>query len=286
MIALVTCISARDLDADLPPLVDALDALEVPSRIVAWDDPPHDWSDVDLVVLRSTWNYHDRVDVFLDWVRSVDAVAPVWNRPETVVANTDKRYLERFAAAGIPTTPTRFVAAADLAGEVPTLDDRDLVGDVIVKPAVGAGSNGVGRFVDDPGAARRHISALHDVGDTAMIQPYLAEVDQRGETGLVYFGGRFSHAFRKAAIFAGEPDFSLGLYAAETVTATIATPAERAVADRVVARLEPTAYARIDLLPTSDGPVLLEVELTEPSLFLDTDPGAARRAAETFAALR
>lgn len=284
MIALVTCASARDLDRDLPLLVAAFDAIDVASTIIAWDDPDPDWSGVDVIVLRSTWNYHERLDDFVDWVRRVDAIAPVWNRPDTVIANTDKRYLERFAAAGIATTPTRFVAA-DPSGRGPAVDERDLGGDLIVKPTVGAGSNGVGRFVDDPGAARRHIDALHEAGDTAMVQPYLADVDEAGETGLVYFAGRFSHAFRKSAIFAAPPDFSTGLYADETVVGTIPTPAERALADQVIARLEPTAYARIDLLPTSGGPVLLEVELTEPSLFLETDPDAARRAAHAFAAL-
>lgn len=285
MIALVTCASARDLDADLPPLVEALGAIDVPSIVVAWDEPDPDWSTVDVVVLRSAWNYHEQQDAFIDWVRRVDELVPVWNRPETVIANIDKRYLERFAAAGIATTPTRFVPA-DPTGRGLEVGEHELGGDVIVKPTVGAGSNGVGRFVDDPAGARRHIAALHAAGDTAMIQPYLAGVDDAGETGLVYLGGQFSHAFRKSAIFVEPPDFSSGVYAEETIAGTTPTVAERELADRVVARLEPTAYARIDLLPTPDGPVLLEVELTEPSLFLETDPGAAERAARTFAALR
>jgi hypothetical protein len=40
----------------------------------------------------------------------------------------------------------------------------------------------------------------------------------------------------------------------------------------------PLLYARVDLLPGDDGaPVLVELELTEPSLFFLTDPGAVDR---------
>ena len=37
------------------------------------------------------------------------------------------------------------------------------------------------------------------------------------------------------------------------------------------------AYARVDLLPSAKGPQLLELELTEPSLFFHTATSAADR---------
>lgn len=279
MIALVTCASARALDTDLPLLVDALDDIGVGAGVVAWDEPAPDWTQFDAVVLRSPWNYHERRDDFLAWVRAVHAVTPVFNPPELVAANTDKRYLADLAAAGLAIVPTVLVAPGA------TVDLDALDADVVVKPTVGAGSNGVERFVERPDAARDHIATLHRDGHTAMVQPYLDAVDADGETGLVYVGGRFSHAFRKDAILRDGPDFATGLYAEETISPTVPTDAERRLADRVVAHVGATAYARVDLLPTPDGPVVLELELTEPSLFLHTDPVAPRRAAEAFAAL-
>ncbi len=69
------------------------------------------------------------------------------------------------------------------------------------------------------------------------------------------------------------------MFARERTAATTPSPAELAVAERVVAALPATAYARVDLLPTADGPVLLELEVIEPSLFLHLDPSCpgARR---------
>ena len=122
-----------------------------------------------------------------------------------------------------------------------------------------------------------------------MIQPYLDNVDTQGETALVFVGGEFSHAARKAAILSREMSWSTGIYADEKVQAAEASDAERELAARILAALpgivpaaSDLAYARIDLLPTPNGPVVLELELTEPSLFLGLDPAAPARTAAAF----
>ena len=115
-----------------------------------------------------------------------------------------------------------------------------------------------------------------------MVQPYLSAIDTAGESDLVFLGGRYSHAVHKAPILTGAVEFEEGLYAEEQIERRQATPDEIALGEHVVAGLPPTAYARIDLLPTADGPVVLEVELTEPSLYLDFDEAAVERAAAVF----
>ena len=152
-----------------------------------------------------------------------------------------------------------------------------------MKPSVGAGSIGVRRFEDDPAGAREHIDALHARGAVAMVQQYVSAVDAHGETGMVFIGGDFSHAFRKESILASPVELEGGMFAREQTAATTpvgggASPS----AERVVATLPTTAYARVDLLPTGDGPVVLELEVVEPSLFLHLDPSAPARAAAVF----
>jgi len=44
-------------------------------------------------------------------------------------------------------------------------------------------------------------------------------------------------------------------------------------------------YARVDVIPGPDGePVLVELELTEPSVFMEYAPSAAERFADAIAA--
>lgn len=280
-IALATTRDLEVLDADEESLLAHLSQADV----VAWEEDV-DWGGYAAVILRSTWNYTEHLDDFLAWLERVDAVTRLWNPLPVLRWNTDKRYLADAAAAGIPTVPTVFVEP----GEQAPADA--LAGRVVVKPTVGAGSKGAKLFHDDPAGATEHVAALHVMGKVAMIQPYLDQVDDQGETALVYIGGEFSHAARKAAILSRDMSWSTGIYADEKVVAAQATPAERELADRILTTLPgivpeaaDLAYARIDLLPTADGPVVLELELTEPSLFLGLDPEAPGRAAAAFARL-
>ena len=245
-----------------------------------WDDPTVDWSAYDLVVVRSTWDYIDRRDDFLRWAASVRHLA---NDVDILRWNTDKRYLRELARTGVPVVPTQWLAP----GEKVNLPSD---GVYVIKPAVSAGSRDTGRFhLSDP--AQRELAVMHVDGLlgrslTAMVQPYLSAIDTMGETALLFMAGQFSHAIRKEPLLAG-PDTAVdGLFRAETITPRQASRAELDTAEAVLAAVPTKAasdllYARIDLIPDVDGtPVLLELELAEPSLFL----GYADRAASRFAA--
>ncbi len=281
-IALVTSRDLPTIDVD-----DELLASRLPGALVVpWEDETVIWSDFDLVILRSTWNYTEHLEAFLGWAERVASHTRLVNPLSVIRWNTDKRYLAALEQAGIPVVPTTYLAPGD---EVP---EHALAGHVVVKPTVGAGSRGAALIRDDIDAAVAHVRMLHAQGNTAMIQPYLSHVDTHGETALVYLGGEFSHAARKAAILSRDLEFSTGLYADEKIVPATATAAERDVGDRIVAQLpelvpggEDVAYARVDLLPTDHGPVVLELELTEPSLFLMVDAGAPARAAAAFLSL-
>ncbi|WP_084125226.1 RimK family alpha-L-glutamate ligase [Demequina sp. NBRC 110054] len=277
-IALATTRDLAEIDAEDALLLAALPE----SELVAWEDD-HDWASFDLVVIRSTWNYIDRLDEFLAWADHVASVTRIVNPPSIVRWNTDKRYLGQLAEKGVPVVPSVFVAPGERA------DDAHVAGKVVVKPTVGNGSNGAKLIDSDPEAARAHVAFLHSTGRTALIQPYLDRVDDEGEKSLIHLGGEFSHAATKAAILSQEMSFSAGLYADEELSPATATDQERAVARAVLeaaAQVLPEAadlaYARVDLLPSDDGPVLLELELTEPSLFMPFAPGSPERVAEAF----
>jgi glutathione synthase/RimK-type ligase-like ATP-grasp enzyme len=198
--------------------------------------------------------------------------------------NSDKRYLRELGDAGVPIVPTTWVKP----GDEPEFPES---GDYVVKPSVGAGSVGAARFSTAdptaPGAARAHLTDLHRVGRIAMVQPYLADVDTAGETALIFIGAEFSHAIRKAPMLPSgtvNPVDGAALFVSEMITPREPTDAERVLADQVLALVPgDLLYARVDLLPTPAGPVLIELELTEPSLFLGHHLAAADRLATAIA---
>ena len=284
-VIIASCAAAAGRDEDEPLLRDALSDAGISSTVADWADPDADWS-ADAVVVRSTWDYAPRREEFLAWARRVQAGTLLLNPAEVLAWNTDKRYLAELDAAGVPVVPTAWAEDEDA---LQAALDR-WPGDVVVKPTVSAGARDTARFGP---AGRRDAAALGATvlasGRAVMVQPYLDRLDAEGETGLVYLDGVFSHAFRKGALLAGAA-LGPGLYAEEEIAPRTATAAQQAVGDAVLAAAEQRLrrvplYARVDLVPGEDGtPVLLELELTEPSLFLTTDPAAAGRVASAVAA--
>ena len=276
-VALVTATSARHLDEDLPPLERALVDAGVEPAVEVWDDPAVRWGRFDLVVLRSAWDYVPRRAELLRWAASVAEETRMANPPAVLEWSTDKRYLRDLQAAGVPVVPTIFFEPGDPVHVPPTTD-------VVVKPAISAGSADTERWTTQQRAqAAEQIRALQGAGRTVMLQPYLHGVDEHGETACVFLGGRFSHAIRKGAILRSEGiPFVEGLYAQEEISSRTPTPDELAVAesalDTVPGGRSQLLYGRVDLVPGPEGgPVVLEMELAEPSVFLDHAAGAAKR---------
>ena len=275
-VALVSASEARHHDSDLPLLVRAFADRGVPADIVDWDSD-QDWSRWDLVIVRSPWDYHKRLEEFLAWVDSVSAATTLVNPRQMLRWNTDKGYLAELIEAEIPCVPTAFVAVdEDLAGV-------DLDGDIVVKPTVSAGSNNTERHTGDPDDAEHHIRNLLAMGKTAMVQPYQRFIDDNGETGLLFFDGVLSHAFRKGPILSSGDNVKNGLFVEEDIGPREPNDQEIELGEAVLGFVTDKfdavpLYARVDMVRGSRGaPVVMELEMTEPSLFLHVAPGSAER---------
>jgi len=285
LIALVTARVARDVDDDLPPLLAALQARHPAVELVDWDDAAVDWSRYSLALLRSPWDYTQRLPEFLGWVERAARATLLLNPPEVVRWNVDKRYLGELAQEGIAVVPSHYIGPGDDA--VAGLDAflaAHAEAELVVKPTVGAGSRDAQRHARaDREAALAHVRSLQSRGATALLQPYLGRIDELGETALLYFDGQFSHAIRKGPLLRRGEGPTRALFAPEHITPRTPDAAERALAESVLAALPfgTLLYARVDLIRAADGsPFLLELELTEPSVFLAQAAGAA----EAFAA--
>jgi glutathione synthase/RimK-type ligase-like ATP-grasp enzyme len=285
-VGLVTSAPAVGLDPDHGVLVDALTRKGTKAVTVIWDDPDVNWDELDAAVIRSTWDYHTRYSEFLRWVDRVASVTALHNPAPVVRWNTDKRYLADLTAAGLPVVPTTHLRP----GQSIDLDLAAVPGDVVVKPAVSAGSLDTARYspAERP-AALDHVRRLLDSGRAVLVQPYQDAVDHEGETALVYIDGVLSHGFRKGPILLDPADPSEGaLFLEEELSAREPTPDQTAIGNEVIqaieARFGRLLYARVDLLPAPDGPIVLEVELVEPSLNHDLGPGSADRFAAAIVA--
>lgn len=282
-IALVTAAAARDLDDDLPPLDAALRDAGNGFQIVNWDDAAVDWTQFDLAVLRSTWDYTTRLPEFLAWADRVSKATLLLNSLDVIRWNTDKHYLGDLARAGVLTVPSHFIEPGEDAGiQLERFLNVHASQEFVVKPSVGAGSRDAQRYGhEERTLAVAHAQRLLATGRSVLLQPYLDRVDAHGETALVYFDGIFSHAIRKGPLLRRGEDPTRALFAAEHITSRRPGTDELRVAEEALAAIpfvQPLLYTRVDLVRDgADKPCVLELELTEPSLFFAHGDGAAQR---------
>lgn len=231
-----------------------------------WDDPRVDWASFDAVVVRSCWDYITRRDEFLAWA---DTVPHLHNSARILRWNTDKTYLRELEAGGVPIIPTRWNLREG--------DDAGSSTEWVVKPAISSGSKGTARW-DDVAQVYAHSEALQRDGHVSMTQPYVASVDDEGETAMLFYGGRFSHAVRKGPLLQlGEgirdDRDGRGENRVRTPTDQQYGVARRAIDAATRLTGDIPLYARVDLVTDDHGaPMLIELELTEPYFFLEYSP--------------
>ena len=224
-IALATGRAYPTLDVDLPILVKAAAAQGLDAEVVVWDDEAVDWSAYDLVVVRSCWDYIDRRDDFLAWA---EQVPNLHNSADVLAWNTDKVYLRELADAGVPVIDTRW--------DVRRGDDLPSAEEWVVKPSISGGSRDTARWAD-PDDVYDHSEELIAAGRTVMVQPYVPSVDTEGETALIYFGGRFSHAIRKGPLLERGEGVRQDREKREVITPRAPTAAQQDVAEQVLAAI-------------------------------------------------
>jgi hypothetical protein len=295
LLALATRSGLPDWEVDDRHLHAVLRARGVAFEQPVWDDPGIDWARYDAVLIRTTWDYQDKLPAFLDWSRRIGAATRLDNPVAVVQWNTHKHYLRELQAAGVALAPTRWLArgtAVDVADELGALGSRE----GFLKPCVGSTARETLRFAADAAglaAAQAHVDRLLPHEDL-MLQPFLHSVTERGEWSAIFVGGRITHCVRKIPV-AGDYRVQDDFGARDE--SHVPTSAERAAAAAALATAQhllvrsgrlpapDLLYARADFLwDDGGGAVLTELELVEPSLFFRHAPVAAELLATAWLA--
>jgi glutathione synthase/RimK-type ligase-like ATP-grasp enzyme len=279
-VAFATCDHQPLIAPDDQPLAAALTALGVDVTPIPWTElDPYTQLDAPPILLRSTWDYHRVPTMFGAWLRALeDSGRATWNPPAVARGNVDKIYLKGLEAAGIAIPKTQWIDRIDLESI-----DRGLAEEgwaqAVLKPRIAA--TAYGTFLVERSSVLSDEDLHPARASGAMLQEVIPEIVSRGETSIVYFGGAFSHAVLKRAT---EGEFRVQQDFGGRVTATAPAPALLAFADRVMTHVPSTClYARVDVVESTRGPLLMELELIEPELYFLIVPEAAPRLAALIA---
>ncbi len=260
-------------------LTAALAARGIESSWVRWDDPSVDWAAADIVAVRATWDYQRRCAEFLDWARATERVSRLLNGAEVFAWNADKAYLTELAAV-VDVVPTGLIDNDTLVTGLQAAVDR--WGTTVIKPRTGAGGVGV--------VIAESIEDERLVGLTAapwIVQPLVESVRTTGETSVYVLGGRAVSQVDKST--GGDEirvhEYHGGSSRPVPLGAAQAALAEAAV-QAAVTRLDvDLPYARVDMMVWEDRWAVSELELIEPGLYLDVDPGNAEHFADLVLSL-
>ena len=261
-------------------LRDALTSKGVSVVPIVWDDEDPDWSQFDACLIRSVSDYHMKYGQFVNWVTRVGAATSLWNSPDLTLWNANKAYLRDLAAGGVPTIPTEWIPRGSDINLIEVLDFHGWTR-AVAKPMVGLGAQNLLRVSRGDDEGQRAVGALLQQNG-ALIQPFLPSVEVEGESSLVYFGGKLTHAVKKRPA-AG--DFRVQKTWGGTFEDWEPNSAEIGVARAALDHIEPTPlFARVDLVTGPSGdPLLIELELIEPDLFFRHEPAAAGQFADVIA---
>ncbi len=263
-------------DPDAEILIDALAGVGLEGSMCVWNDPSVSWSDFDLTVIRSTWDYTDDLEGYMSWARGIERLL---NPLPVIEYSTDKHYLGDLERRSHRIVPTLFCDV----GEEPMFPP----GPFVVKPTVGRGSIGADKYGhDERDRALAHVRQLHTDGQDVMIQPYVSSIDHEGERALVFIDGSFSHAMTKAAMLNTAATDRDALFRRKQMSVAVAEPDAVSFGEAVLDedRFRGLLYARVDLVKMAEGWAIMELELVEPSLFLAYDELAPIRLAAAIRA--
>ncbi|MEL6497153.1 MAG: hypothetical protein AAGJ54_13125 [Planctomycetota bacterium] len=277
-VAIATCVTLPEPDPDQDLMLDALNGADLEAELAAWDDDSVDWSSFDLAVIRSTWNYHQHLGAFKEWLDRTSESTLLINPAPIVRWNLHKGYLRELDQAGLPIVPTAFVDAEQPAELASILEDRKW-SDIVIKPCVSAGSARTRRFRDGTTPEAADSLASITATDDAMIQPFIPSVEDGGERSAIWIAGEATHAIVKQPRFDTDDE--------SVSDAKPVTDAERDMLETCLDIVgEGLLYARLDTMRSTNGSLLIsELELIEPSLFLLQSSDATQRLADALGML-
>ena len=257
-----------DPDLDIPFAIKATEQLEIDLVFANWNDKSIAWESFDAAVIRSAWDYVPVRDEFLEFAKNVETKTKLFNSYEVMKWNTNKTYLSILENKGVPIIPTKFANNLDEA--LPAIKWAfEKASAVAIKPTVGAGARLAGKASTEDEAIE-YVKRILEAKRTVIIQPYISSVDDEGEKAIIVINGEISHAAKKVpALTKGGHGDAAGQLEITTEMKDIVKTISSAVSE-----WNDLLFARVDVVRMGEKLVLMELELTEPWLFMQFRPEA------------
>lgn len=271
-IAIATYKDAGAYSAPIPQedalLADFLTQKEVNFAFEVWDNPEVDWKSYDAVIIKSPWDYFEKVETWFAWLNHLEQLnIQVYNPIKTLRWNSDKKYLFEIEKAGHAIVPSINLEKGT------NIHLEELMNNlgcdaIVVKPRIsGAALNTYLISRAEIESYQPKVNDLLQVADY-LAQPLIPEIQTKGEWSFVFFKAEFSHCLLKTA---KEGDFRVQHFHGGTIHPQIAPEHLLSSAQKIASQFAADClYARVDGVEINGELFLMELELIEPLLFMFT----------------
>ncbi|GEO06902.1 hypothetical protein AAE02nite_45660 [Adhaeribacter aerolatus] len=239
--------------------------LEVKYEI--WTNPEVNWQQYDTIILKSPWDYFDKVNLFQNWLNELDHLGVRVLNPTSVVRwNLNKEYLLAVEEAGFTIVPTQLIEQAGkftAASYFSTWNTKN----IILKPAVSGGAKNT--FSISQANNQLYETQINQLlqEEAFLVQPFMPEIQNKGEWSLIFFNGQFSHSVLKVP---RSGDFRVQHYFGGAIIPTTPPVYVMHYAQQLLQQFAPGClYARVDGVESNGEFRLMELELIEPMLYLN-----------------
>jgi glutathione synthase/RimK-type ligase-like ATP-grasp enzyme len=276
--AIATCSEKPNFTLSDRKFASALEHRGIEVSAMIWNLPNAQMSGLDAIIIRSTWDYHRHPESFLNWIASVEKSSiKLINEPNVIRWNLQKSYLLELEAGGAACVPSMLIKRGSNFAEIINQIEERGWSNLVVKPTISATAFLTFRTsASDPHFLKYVEQVL--VQSDVLIQPYITSVENAGELSLIFFnhnGPIYSHAVLKIprkGDFRVQSDFG----GAETPFSASMSLVDFGL--KVLAKISGDwTYARVDIVDWESSPLLSELELIEPDLFLSHEPEACEK---------
>lgn len=279
-IAFVTSSVKPDFAGNDLTVVDSLRLAGAEVKPLPWDVDSNEWNSFDLVVMRSCWNYHLHPEKFIQWIDRMEKQKVKMLNSLTIARwNLHKGYLQELESKGIQIPETIFLSKGSKINLGSIMKERNWK-KVVAKPAISATAFNtllISREKADQHQAKLESLLAHS---DMLVQKFMSEIQEQGEWSLIFFDKKFSHAVLKQP---AEKDFRVQHDFGGTATNNAPPPFVLRQAEKIIDLInEPLLYARVDGVVSKNKFLLMELELIEPMLFLDSENGSANTFAKAM----
>lgn len=273
-IALLTCEKLPDLTPQDRPLIAALAKYGIAATAAIWDDESINWNNFDYLVFRNTWDYFEKENEFNLWLDQIEKLGIKTLNPIAIIKqNKHKFYLRDMEQQGIKILPTVFI------DKTTNLDLKELMpshwNKAVLKPAFSAGSylTEVFEAADIAKVSTQYKTIASE--KELLLQEFMPEIQTVGETSLIFFNKKFSHAVNKKPVpgdFRIQVQFG-GIYRLVHPNSELIAHAQKIV-NTFPGKL---LYARVDGIVINNELQLMEIECIEPDLYFNLSEGSLER---------